>query len=175
MTDYKITDWELTNIPDEEIDHGDSANKTFVEGGLKTVKITSAVYINKDAAEKESEQDTYRLTIECLEGGLDAGAKATLTYWLKNKDRGTYNSNVLGTMKSLGKAVFGNAFSGSVPAPSDIVGAVVMADIKFGKPNANGQSFPRVYQWSPAPQEFGVFSDLSAQYYREINDSGGQN
>ena len=174
MADYKITDWELSDIPDDQIDNVNE-NKTFVEGGIKTVKINSATYIDQYAAEKESEKDTYRIVIECLEGGEDAGAKATLTYWLKNKDKGTYNSNVLGTMKSLGKAVFGNAFDKFVPAPSDIIGAVVMADIKFGKPNANGVSFPRVYQWFPAPQEFSVFSDLDAQYYREINDTGGQN
>lgn len=172
--DAEITSWELSNIPEDQIDNV-STNKAFVEGGLKIVKIIKATYINQYSAEKESEKDTYSVQIECLEGGVDAGAKATLTYWLKNKDRGTYNSSVLGTLKSLGKAVFGSRFEDAVPAPTDITGAVVMADIKFGKPNAQGAVYPRVYQWAPAPQEFSVFSDKEGQYYREINDNGGQN
>lgn len=170
----QITTWELSNIPEDQIDSVEPKNKIFVEGGLKVVKINKATYTDQYNAEKESEKDTYRVEIECVEGGEDAGAKATLTYWLKNKDKGTYNPSVLGTMKSLGKAVFGARFVDTVPAPGDITGAVVMADIKFGKPNAQGVSYPRVFQWSPATQDFSVFSDLDGQYYREIND-GGQN
>lgn len=172
--DAEITSWELSNIPEDQIDNT-TTNKNFVEGGLKIVKVIKATYIDQYNAEKESEKDTYSVQIECLEGGVDAGARATITYWLKNKDRGTYNPSVLGTLKSLGKAVFGNRFESAVPAPADITGAVVMADIKFGKPSAQGVIYPRVYQWAPASQEFSVFSDKEGQYYREINDNGGQN
>ena len=91
---------------------------------MTTVKILDAVY-SDGSAEKESDRNTYKVKIECIEGGADAGASALLTYWLKEKGTDKYSAKTLGTLKSLGKAVFGDAFKGDAPMPGDIIGAVV--------------------------------------------------
>ena len=170
---YTITKWALSDIPDNKI--GDANNVTsFSENGIKTVKILDAKYFD-ETAEKETDRNTYRLSIECIEGGQDAGAKANLTYWLMDKKTGLINSKTLGTMVSLGKAIFGKEFPDkAVPMPDDIIGSVVMADITISKPDALGRSFTRVYRYEPASVEFSAFSEIE-QYYRGIaNDAGGE-
>jgi hypothetical protein len=167
---YTLTDWELSNIPEEQI--RDSNNiAVFTEQGLKTVKILDIKYTGADT-DKEKEKNTYKVTIECIEGGADAGARAVLTYWLKEKDTNFVNAKTLGTLTSLGKAVFGKVFpERTVPNPADILGAVVMADINLSKPDALGRVFTRVFRYEPASADFSAFSDID-QYYREQNVGG---
>ena len=170
---FQITEWALSDIPDEEIKDGQNAN-VFRKEGLTTVKILDAEYFGADA-EKESERNTYKVKIECIEGGSDAGATATITYWLKEKGSQKYSAKTLGTMKSLGKAIFGDAFKSDVPNPADIVGAVVMANISLSKPDPMGRSFTRVYEWTMASQDFLGFSDIEQEYRGAVNDTRGEN
>lgn len=168
---YTLTNWELSDIPEEQI--RDSNNiAAFREPGLKTVKILDIKYTGNDT-EKEKERNTYKISIECIEGGMDAGARALLTYWLKEKETNFVNAKTLGTLTSLGKAIFGKDFPDrSVPNPADIIGAVVMADINLSKPDALGRVFTRVFRYEPASADFSVFSDID-QFYREQNVGGG--
>ena len=169
---FKITQWALSNIPEDQIKDSAKMN-VFKEKGLKTVKIIDALYRGQNEAQA-SNKNTYLLTIECIEGGADAGAKAHLTYWLCERDSNLYNSKTMGTMQSLGKAIFGSAFPpNSFPNPADILGAVVMADIDISKPDPQGRTFTRVYRFEPASQDFMAFSDIE-QIYREVaNVNGG--
>lgn len=169
---YTITEWALSSIPAEEIKDGKNAN-VFTKEGMTTVKILDAIYTD-GTAEKESERNTYKVKIECIEGGADAGASALLTYWLKEKGTNKYSAKTLGTLKSLGKAVFGEAFKGDAPMPADIIGAVVMANINLSKPDSMGRVFTRVYDWSAASQDFIGFSDIEQYYRGAVNDNGGQ-
>ena len=157
---FKITEWELSDIPDDEVEGTTQAR--FSEG-LHIVKVIDAAYEDANTAETPENVDTYRLTIESVG---DDGAKANLRYWVKNKERTAYNENVVGTLNSLGKAVFGSEFTKRIPAPCDIVGAVVGAEIKYGKPTATGKTYPRVYHWAAVPSAYAVYSDIE-QYYTQ--------
>ena len=84
-----------------------------------------------------------------------------------------YSSKTLGILTSLGKSILGKEFPDkSVPHPNDILGAVVMADINFSKPDSLGRTFARVFKWSPASYDFSAFSEID-QIYREAMDDGG--
>ena len=169
---YNITSWALSDIPPDEIKDGQNAN-VFTKEGMTTVKILDAVY-HDNTAEKESDRNTYKVKIECIEGGPDAGASATLTYWLKEKGSQKYSAKTLGTLKSLGVAIFGEEFKSDVPMPGDIIGGVVMANINLSKPDSMGRVFTRVYNWSAASQDFLGFSDIDQYYRGTVNDVGGQ-
>lgn len=159
---YVMTKWALSDIPSDEIKDGKNAN-VFTKDGMTTVKILSAEY-QDGSAEKMSERYTYKIKIECIEGGPDAGAQAFITYWLKEKDSPMYSAKTLGTLRGLGRAIFGDQFTDDVPMPDDIVGAVVMANISLSKPDPMGRVFPRVYEWAMASQDFIGFSDIEQEY-----------
>jgi hypothetical protein len=160
--EYKITKWALSDIPSEEIKDGKNAN-VFSKEGLTTLKILGADY-QDGTAEKLSDRYTYRIRVECIEGGPDAGVQASLTYWLKEKNSPMYSAKTLGTLRSLGRAIFGDSFKDDVPMPDDIIGAVVMGNISLSKPDQMGRVFPRVYEWSMASQDFIGFSDIDQEY-----------
>lgn len=159
---YVMTKWALSDIPAEEIKDGKNAN-VFSKEGMTTVKILNAEYVGGNA-EKLADRYTYKIRIECIEGGPDAGAQANLTYWLKEKDSPMYSAKTLGTLRSLGRSVFGDSFTDDVPMPDDIIGAVVMANISLSKPDQMGRVFTRVYEWSLASQDFVGFSDIEQEY-----------
>lgn len=168
MEKYDIDNWELYNIPDEQIERGQSSEyKYFTEGGLCAVKIIDAKYYDEYSAEKDTLVDTYSITIEGIQDGPNAGARAKLTYFVKNKERTKFSENTLGTMRSLGKAMFSDQFNGMIPAPKNIVGGVVVAEIKMTSPDSLGRVYPKVYHWQSASKEFAVFSDIK-QYFREM-------
>lgn len=172
----KITNWELTDIPDEQIKDGDSESgkyKTFTCAGPVTVKIIDVVRAGPEELQ-EGKRNTYNVTIECIEGGDDAGAKAKLTYWLMEKGMDKYAPKTLGTLASLGKAILGDAFPNKgIPYPDDIKGAVVMADINFSKPDPLGRVFTRVFKWMPASYDFSAFSEIEQIYREAVDDAGG--
>lgn len=170
---YVITKWDLSDIPSEQIKDSNNVGG-FSEPGLKTVKILDVRYLGP-TAEKPTERNTYKVTIECIEGGSDVGARANLTYWLKDKDTNLINAKTLGTMQSLGKAIFGKDFPDrTVPNPADIIGAVVMADINLSKPDDLGRVFTRVFRYEQASSDFSAFSEIEQSYRELANDSGGQ-
>ena len=152
---YKITPWEYSNTVIE-----DEAQFT---DGPKTIKILEAQFF--DSLQDEKIRNTYKLQVECIEEGVSCGARATLTYWLKDSKTGQDNKNTLGTLSSLGQAIFGEDFKG-LPAPCDIKGAVCIADIRM-KTADTGRSFPRVYRFLSASEDFSVYSDIE-QYFRKV-------
>lgn len=170
----KITDWELSDIPDSEIKDGDNREfKAFSRQGPVTVKITDVMRFGPDEVQ-ENKKNTYTVSIECIEGGDDAGAVARLTYWLMEKDTNKYSPKTLGTLSSLGKAILGPTFPAKgIPFPDDIRGAVVMADINFSKPDPLGRVFTRVFKWMPASYDFSAFSEIEQIYREAVDDAGG--
>lgn len=169
---YKIDSWDLTDIPEDQIERGDKTSNfvKFTEPGLKTVKIVDVKRYDEYTAPKPELSDTYEITIESVEEGPEFGAKAKLTYFLKNKEKTMFNENTLGTLRSVGKALFNDEFTGMVPRPDNILGGVLVADVKFGKPDSLGRVFPRVYHFSAASQDFAMWSDID-QYFKR---AGGQ-
>ena len=165
--DYEPTQWEGYSIDPEKIEGGTATEqKTFTVEGLCTVKIIDANY-NDENTEKLTDRDTYKITIESIEDGPSFGSNGQLTYWVKNEERTAYRENVLGTLRSLGKAIMGDKFTGFMPAPCDLVGRVAVADIKMSKPNSLGMTFPRVYRWEPATESYSIYSE-KPQYYRQV-------
>lgn len=171
MTEELIpTKWELYNVPEDQIEGGVKTElPTFTEDGLYTVKIIEAKYIDENSApdDKPHLKDTYSLVIESVEEGKMTGARGYLTYWVKNEQRTAFKENVLGTLRSLGKAIFGENFNGMMPAPCDVVGRVAVADIKMSRPDSLGRVFPRVYRWEPATADYALFSE-KPQYFRQV-------
>lgn len=156
---YKITPWQYSNteIPEEP----------KFTAGLKTVKILEAKLIDENTAEAEWQKNTYTIKIQCLEEGESEGATTKLTFWLKDSKTGKDNARVQGTLNSLGRALFGDeSFPKGFPAPCDIIGGVVVAEITL-KENEMGQSFPKVYHFVAASDDFSVFSDIE-QFYRVV-------
>lgn len=67
------------------------------------------------------------------------------------------------TLITLKKALYGPEANG-IPNPADIVGCVVMADVKLSKPTANGSRFPRIYSYKAVPGEVAASWGNPEQY-----------
>lgn len=160
MDDIEYTNWKLSDIPDDQIE-GMVQPAKFTEGE-HVVKILDAKYYDEETAKKPTEVDTYEITIEDVE----SGAKQTLKYWLKNKERTMYSEQTIGTLNSLGKAVLGPGFIKRIPAPIDLVGAVAVAEIKLSKGN-DGKMYVRCYHFQPTTEDNSLYSAKKKQYYRE--------
>lgn len=147
-----ITHWELSDrIAEDSIP---------VEEGLRTLQIRGARY--------DPDSDTYIVTFK------DLGNKAlfTITYWLSNLEQDgvtrTPNNMSLGTIHSMNYALTG--LKGIAPLKEeDIKGGVVIGDVKFSKPNANGKTFPRIYHFEPVPEDVAVLSEID-QYWEGRTD-----
>lgn len=141
-----ITHWELSDrIAEDSI---------APEEGLRTLQIRSVRY--------DQDNDTYAITFK------DLGNKAlfTLTYWLSNLEQDntrTPNNQSLGTIHSLNYALTGLKNIGPL-MESDIKGGVVIGDVKFSKPNANGKQFPRIYHFDPVEEDVALLSEID-QYW----------
>lgn len=171
-----ITKWELSDIPDDQIKDGEENTtfRNFTQEGPVTVKIVDVIRCGPAEA-MANKRNTFSVTVECIEGGQDAGAKARLTYWLMEKGTDKYSAKTLGILTGLGKSILGKDFPDkSVPHPDDIRGAVVMADINFSKPDSLGRTFTRVFKWSPASYDFSAFSEVDQVYREAVDDAGGQ-
>lgn len=144
---YKITEWEYS----KEVEK----SSIPVEEGARFVKINDAQFL-PDTKE-------YHLTVE----DLSNGAEFTLRYWLNGTDKNgniTSNAQSRGTLISLGKALFGMPVG--IPAPSDVVGGVVVAEVVLKESPTSGAKFPRVYKFSPATEEV-VSGYSSIEQYSE--------
>ena len=150
MTDFKITKWEYSDREQKP--------KIGFEEGLRTLKITSAQY----------DPDTTQYTLGVTD--LVNDAEFRLSWWLKSeKVKGsgvldTDNNTSIGTLVSLGKALY-NINDIGVPAPSDVLGRVVIANVKASKPANSGFSYPRVYEFAPAFETESWASD-APQYFK---------
>lgn len=156
---YKITPWKYSNTEIKE--------EPKFTAGLKTVKILDAKLFDEFNAEVEWQKDTYTMKIQCLEEGESEGATTRLTFWLKDSKTGKDNVRVQGTLNSLGRALFGDEnFPRGFPCPADIIGGVVVAEISL-KENEMGQSYPKVYHFVAASDDFSIYSDIE-QFFRVV-------
>lgn len=154
---YKITPWQYSNT--------EIAEEPRFTAGLKTVKILDAKAYDENTAEAEWQKNTYTMKVQCIEEGESMGATTKLTFWLKDSKTGQDNARVHGTLNSLGRALFGDEnFPKGFPCPADIKGGVVVAEITL-KENEMGQTFPKVYHFVSASDDFSVYSDIE-QYFR---------
>jgi len=128
---FKRTEWEYSNEVEK--------TNIPVEEGLRYVKIVDAKF---DASAKE-----YNLSLE----DLTNGAEFSLRYWLNGTDKNgniTSNASARGTLISLGKALAGEPIG--IPAPVDVIGGVVVAEVVMKESTTSGAKYPRVYKFTPA-------------------------
>ena len=149
--DYQVTKWEFSDVKEPE--------RTAFNEGLCTVEISNAKYMDGNAA-APSDCYKYEFQIKCIEDGPSYGATARLNYWLMDtrKNPPELNRNTAGTLTSLGRAIFGDNVG--IPAPGDIEGRIVTAQIKFK------DKYVRVYQFEPASRDFEVLA-TRPQYFRD--------
>lgn len=145
---FKTTQWEFSD------DDCMSEETVQMAPGIKYLYINDASY--------DPEGAKYTLKVCNAE---ETKEKATLTYWLNTMDQ---NGNIVknvqarGTLHTLGTALAGMDIG--IPAPADVVGGVVKAEVRLSKPSTNGAQFPRVYKFEPIPEEMVVYSTIE-QYY----------
>lgn len=146
--DYKITPWEFSETIVEDLP---------VPEGLRVIRIESASY----------DPETYQYTLVCVD--LETSIDFNLRYWLKSKDPKTgvvsNNNSTVGTLNSLGRAIFGDDVQVGVPAPCDIVGAVCVANIKLKESATSGVKYPRCYNFMSASQSESWATGIK-QYFR---------
>ena len=113
-----------------------------------------------------TDDKVYIITFSDLE---DEDCENTFRYWLNTTDsNGTIikNMQARGTLITLGEALAGKAIG--IPEPGSIIGGVVHADVKLSKPNTQGQSFLRIYKFSPVEEEIAMCATID-QYYIGAN------
>ena len=110
--------------------------------------------------------NVYILRLESINADDEENPPSSeFRYWLNSTDQ---NGNIVknvgarNTLITLGEALAGKCIG--IPEPSSVVGGVVHAEIKLGKPNANGQRFLRIYKYEPVPEELALCA-LIDQYY----------
>ena len=145
--------WEFSDVEAKEVPD--------MQPGVHYLKITDAS-MDKDT-------DRYMVTVQSL-GEDDCDATCRLTYFLtkKNSKPGSFdNAKAVGTVVSLGMALAGRRIG--LPRPDSIVGGVVMAEVVFGTPNAEGKVYANIYRYDPVPSALQPFSDID-QYYTDEGD-----
>ena len=144
---FQITEWEFSD--DVETD-------TPIPDGVRAAHIDNAFY--------DPAKYTYNMELTDLE--LFGTCK--LTYWRYSANQKTgkleKSKTTVGTLNSLGKAIFGPDMQVGVPAPADICGAVVIADIKNKTSETSGRTYPRCYHFMPANTSMKGYSEIE-QYY----------
>lgn len=143
---FQNTQWEFSDVVD--------VTQIPVEEGVQYLAIRGATY-NK-------ETDEYTLTVQSLTNE----AEFNLRYWLTSRDENGAiipNSRARGTLVSLGVALAGAPIG--IPNPVDIVGGVVQANVSFGKPNAKGVQYPRVYSFQAVPEDIVLGCSEIDQYF----------
>lgn len=142
---FKNTEWELSN---------EVVSKPAIEYGDRYLFIENATYDPNDKL--------YKLYVVDLVNN----ASFSLAYWLEgwNKERTekVKNEVYIGTLNTLGEALAGTNIG--IPNPQDIIGGVVMGEIKQSNPNADGKVFARCYKFSPVPADIASCATID-QYY----------
>ena len=145
---FKTTQWELSD-DDCTVDE-----TTVMSPGVKYLYINDASFDPDDA----------KYTVKVC-NAEDSKERATLTYWLNSMDQNgniIKNTQARGTLHTLGASLAGVDIG--IPAPVDIVGGVVKAEVRLSKPNEKGAQYPRVYKFEPVPEEMAVYTTID-QYF----------
>ena len=144
------TAWDLSELKDY------SQSDVAWTVGTHPIIIRRVTYIDEYAGDDKS-ADTYNVNIECVEGECE-GATATIRYFLKTKS-GEDNRYSIGTLNSLWKAIYGPTESVGVPAPGDVEGCVVMADVTFR------DIYVQVYHYHAPTMDYAMYSDKAEEQY----------
>ncbi len=139
---FKATNWEYSGEVKEE--------RIEPAAGEQTLFIKSADY--------DQDAKVYFIDVQSLQND----AVFTLKYWLiTNAANGDIrpNSAARGTLISLGIALAGAPIG--IPAPQDIIGAVVQANVSLKPSKTSDRMFPRVYEFTTAPTNLiEAFSEI---------------
>lgn len=148
MSKYKQTEWEYSNEVDKTL--------IPIETGIRSLSIVDASL--------DPEANIYKITVDDIE----TQGEFILQYWLDyiDKNTGMKSANKVsrGTLISLGRALFGDEARG-IPAPCDITGGVVRAEVKLQKSTSSDTEYPRVYKFMPATRDVVEENALIDQYY----------
>ena len=131
---FKNTEWKYSDVTD--------APAPIVEG-RRYLKITDCYY--------KEDGDRYVIVME----DLSDEARFTLSYWLTDTRDGKNepSSGARSTLLSLGAAL--NGAPCGIPYPDNVVGGVVVGDIKKSQ-----GGYRRCFKFYPVPESMAVFSDI---------------
>lgn len=155
---FKMTEWDFSNVSVRE--------DTPLSEGPHTLHIESAVY----------NQENMSMRIKFRD--IDSEEASFLTWFLTNQD-GDMNNISIGTLNSLKNALAGPDENGQkrkgILFPQDMVGGLVNAIVKLGKPvqtkSGARVQYPNIYRFDPvdkATYEIALESgmNLIEQYVR---------
>ena len=153
---FKTTEWELSNKV---------VVKQPVEYGLRYLIIDDAKYTETEKISRTGTpyiDKAYKLYVT----DLTNKASFTLTYWIESWNK-EYTERVestrdIGTLNSLGEALAG--INIGIPNPQDVIGGVVMAELKPSQPDESGRVYARCYKFSPVPGDIAACASID-QYY----------
>lgn len=148
---YSITQWEYSDATEVSEDR--------IPEGWRTIKILSATKFEDPNGDVV--KDRFNMMIE------DVQTKATspLGYFLMKRDgdgNPVKNGYSLGTLRTLGQALFDQKV---IPAPQDVVGGVVRAEVKYNTSKTTGRQYLNIYTFAPAEETYVLsYSDIE-QFY----------
>ena len=143
---FKQTQWAKSTVTAE--------GYPKLEEGEQYLKIKEATYDDTT----DPENPFYQIVMD----NVETGARGWFKYWTSGNGKSARSHR--GAYISLGKALAGVEIG--EPWPDDIVGGVVVADVKF-----TDQGYPRCYHFSAAPQEIvETYSDID-QYFDGSTDT----
>lgn len=151
---FKNSTWALSNI-------AVNAPGAYIapEAGQQYLKITDASY----------DENNARYRVDLL--SLANNAEFSQTYFFSAKDDESFppklsNKKQMGIVASIGTSLAGSNIG--IPNPADIVGGVVLADVKMDA--YNGKVRPKIWVFEPVPQDIALsYADIE-QYY--LSDDG---
>lgn len=151
---YTITDWIGSKWVPE-------SHENITEPGEYDIRILSADY--------DDNTSRYVLTFE----DVRTKKQLTLSYWTRLPD-GTMNNRTLGTLCSLGKALFGENVG--VPFFGDIINGIVHVDIIQGKEftRADGTTghYLNCYSFAPVAKSVYDIVAMEAQTIEQFTLEG---
>ncbi len=161
---FKQTQWELSDIT---VDPDAENNFIDPEPGLQYLVIKDAQFTAENAR--------YKITFESLTNS----AEVRVTYFFADKNDvnvppACTNKKQMGCVASLGKALAGVNIN--IPAPQDIIGGVVMADVQVDEVEKDGKirKYPKIWKYEPVPKEIALsYSDIE-QYYTEEEEEASE-
>lgn len=152
----QITEWKLSNMI--------AKNDEPLSEGEHVLQIENAIY--------DDDKHTYTLVLRCV----DSDQVSSVKYFLKKKD-GSDNNSAIGTLNSLGNALFrwkdkekGIPWKG-IPFMDDLLDGIVRAYVNWGdefvRIDGSTGHYVNIYQYLPVDGE--TFNDLKANGFKTID------